>query len=89
MASSRSFHETYELKEELGKGAFSVVKKCIQKGTKKEFAAKIIDARKLTSRDFAQIRTRKQGFAGDSNTQISFVYMIISLKKASNNWFST
>ena len=51
MASSRSFHETYELKEELGKGAFSVVKKCIQKGTKKEFAVKIIDARKLTSRD--------------------------------------
>ena len=32
------------------RGAFSVVKKCIHKQTKQEYAAKIINTRKLPSR---------------------------------------
>lgn len=55
MALSRTFSETYDLKEELGKGAFSVVRRCIHKETKKEFAAKVIDAKKLTARDLHKL----------------------------------
>ena len=55
MAHTKSFHELFELKEELGKGAFSVVKKCINRETRREFAAKIIDARKLNSRDLQKL----------------------------------
>uniref|UniRef100_A0A182PNT9 Calcium/calmodulin-dependent protein kinase II association-domain domain-containing protein n=1 Tax=Anopheles epiroticus TaxID=199890 RepID=A0A182PNT9_9DIPT len=42
------FSDNYELKEELGKGAFSIVKRCVQKSTGFEFAAKIINTKKLT-----------------------------------------
>lgn len=73
--SKQAFHETYELKEELGKwvflnvdfdlvttfilicstficrrGAFSIVRRCVHKETKVEYAAKIINTRKLSSR---------------------------------------
>lgn len=50
MAASTRFSDDYELKEELGKGAFSIVKRCVQKATGFEFAAKIINTKKLTSR---------------------------------------
>ncbi|XP_060875645.1 calcium/calmodulin-dependent protein kinase type II alpha chain isoform X13 [Metopolophium dirhodum] len=49
------FSDNYELKEELGKGAFSVVRKCIQKHTGLEFAAKIINTKKLSARDFQKL----------------------------------
>ncbi|KAK7575700.1 hypothetical protein V9T40_011986 [Parthenolecanium corni] len=44
------FSDNYELKEELGKGAFSVVRRCVQKATALEFAAKIINTKKLSAR---------------------------------------
>lgn len=52
---STRFSENYELKEELGKGAFSVVRRCVQKTTGLEFAAKIINTKKLSARDFQKL----------------------------------
>ncbi|XP_066594242.1 calcium/calmodulin-dependent protein kinase type II alpha chain isoform X10 [Prorops nasuta] len=49
------FSDNYELKEELGKGAFSIVRRCVQKSTGLEFAAKIINTKKLTARDFQKL----------------------------------
>ncbi|XP_049271681.1 calcium/calmodulin-dependent protein kinase type II alpha chain isoform X45 [Rhipicephalus sanguineus] len=49
------FSDNYELKEELGKGAFSIVRRCVQKSTGNEFAAKIINTKKLSSRDFQKL----------------------------------
>ncbi|GIY43498.1 hypothetical protein CDAR_436881 [Caerostris darwini] len=45
------FSDNYELKEELGKGAFSIVRRCVQKNTGLEFAAKIINTKKLSARE--------------------------------------
>ena len=52
---STKFTDQYELKEELGKGAFSIVRKCVHKATQQEYAAKIINTRKLTSRDIQKL----------------------------------
>ncbi|KAI6227423.1 Calcium/calmodulin-dependent protein kinase [Aphelenchoides fujianensis] len=52
---STKFSDNYEVKEELGKGAFSVVRRCVQKSTNIEFAAKIINTRKLSTRDFQKL----------------------------------
>ncbi|XP_067128959.1 calcium/calmodulin-dependent protein kinase type II delta chain-like isoform X2 [Centruroides vittatus] len=49
------FSDNYDLKEELGKGAFSIVRRCVQKSTGLEFAAKIINTKKLSSRDFQKL----------------------------------
>lgn len=49
------FSDNYDLKEELGKGAFSIVRRCVQKSTGLEFAAKIINTRKLSPRDFQKL----------------------------------
>lgn len=49
------FSDNYDIKEELGKGAFSIVKRCVQKSTGLEFAAKIINTKKLTTRDFQKL----------------------------------
>ncbi|XP_022645084.1 calcium/calmodulin-dependent protein kinase type II alpha chain-like isoform X6 [Varroa jacobsoni] len=49
------FSDNYELKEELGKGAFSIVRRCVQKSTGLEFAAKIINTKKLSARDFQKL----------------------------------
>ncbi|XP_075588998.1 calcium/calmodulin-dependent protein kinase II isoform X6 [Dermatophagoides farinae] len=38
-----------------GSGAFSVVRRCVQKSTCLEFAAKIINTKKLSSRDFQKL----------------------------------
>lgn len=54
-AISTRFSDNYELKEELGKGAFSTVRRCVQKSTNYEFAAKIINTRKLSTRDFQKL----------------------------------
>ncbi|KFD71733.1 hypothetical protein M514_04296 [Trichuris suis] len=53
--SSTRFTDNYELKEELGRGAFSVVRRCVQTSTGLEFAAKIINTKKLSSRDFQKL----------------------------------
>lgn len=49
------FSELYDLKEELGKGAFSVVRRCIQRSTGLEFAAKLINIKKLSARDHLKL----------------------------------
>jgi len=54
-SSTTKFSDSYELKEELGKGAFSVVRRCIQKATGLEFAAKIINTKKLSQRDYQKL----------------------------------
>jgi calcium/calmodulin-dependent protein kinase (CaM kinase) II len=54
-ATTTKFSDNYEVKEELGKGAFSVVRRCIQKSSNMEFAAKIINTRKLNQRDFQKL----------------------------------
>ncbi|XP_057314787.1 calcium/calmodulin-dependent protein kinase type II subunit alpha-like isoform X1 [Hydractinia symbiolongicarpus] len=52
---SPKFNELYELKEELGKGAFSIVKRCVHKENRMEFAAKIFNTRKLSARDLQKL----------------------------------
>ncbi|XP_034937477.1 calcium/calmodulin-dependent protein kinase type II alpha chain isoform X17 [Chelonus insularis] len=54
-AACTRFSDNYDLKEELGKGAFSVVRRCVQKSTGLEFAAKIINTKKLSQRDFQKL----------------------------------
>jgi len=49
------FLDIYDLKEELGKGAFSIVKRCIHKENRMEFAAKIFNTRKLSTRDLQKL----------------------------------
>lgn len=41
------------------RGAFSIVKRCVQKSTGFEFAAKIINTKKLTARGMIYIHTHK------------------------------
>lgn len=48
---SNEFHETYKLQEELGFGAFSVVKSGVHLKTGKQVAVKIIDKTKLSDDD--------------------------------------
>ncbi|XP_011301766.1 calcium/calmodulin-dependent protein kinase type II alpha chain isoform X2 [Fopius arisanus] len=54
-AACTRFSDNYDLKEELGKGAFSVVRRCVQKSTGLEFAAKVINTKKLSQRDFQKL----------------------------------
>ncbi|CAH8583745.1 unnamed protein product [Schistosoma turkestanicum] len=49
------FSDLYSLKEEVGRGAFSVVRKCIQLSTGLEFAAKIINTKRLSTRDMQKL----------------------------------
>lgn len=51
----KDFSEQYVLKEDLGKGAFSVVKKAVHINTNLPYAAKIINTRRLTSRDLQKL----------------------------------
>lgn len=55
MNTSTKFSDNYDVKEELGKGAFSVVRRCVHKATGIEFAAKIINTKKLSARDFQKL----------------------------------
>jgi len=55
MIPSTRFTDEYEMKDELGKGAFSIVRRCIQKSTAQEFAAKIINTKKLSTRDYQKL----------------------------------
>ncbi|XP_008433079.1 calcium/calmodulin-dependent protein kinase type II delta 1 chain isoform X8 [Poecilia reticulata] len=49
------FTDEYQLYEELGKGAFSVVKRCMKISTGHEYAAKIINTKKLSARDHQKL----------------------------------
>ncbi|XP_048419748.1 calcium/calmodulin-dependent protein kinase type II subunit gamma isoform X2 [Stegostoma tigrinum] len=54
-ATCTRFSDDYQLYEELGKGAFSVVRRCVKLSTGQEFAAKIINTKKLSARDHQKL----------------------------------
>ena len=56
---NENFEDKYEIKEEIGEGHFAVVKKCINKNNKKEYAVKIIDKQKLEKKDIELIMQEK------------------------------
>jgi len=56
--SPKVFHNEYELKEEIGVGSYSVCKRCIHIGTKKEYAVKIIYKEKRDCEEEVQILLR-------------------------------
>uniref|UniRef100_A0A3P8V9I4 calcium/calmodulin-dependent protein kinase n=2 Tax=Percomorphaceae TaxID=1489872 RepID=A0A3P8V9I4_CYNSE len=49
------FTDEYQLFEELGKGAFSVVRRCVKISSGQEYAAKIINTKKLSARDHQKL----------------------------------
>ncbi|KAM8939039.1 calcium/calmodulin-dependent protein kinase type II subunit delta isoform 6-T6 [Pelodytes ibericus] len=49
------FTDEYQLFEELGKGAFSVVRRCMKIPSGQEYAAKIINTKKLSARDHQKL----------------------------------
>uniref|UniRef100_A0A8C9W6M2 calcium/calmodulin-dependent protein kinase n=1 Tax=Scleropages formosus TaxID=113540 RepID=A0A8C9W6M2_SCLFO len=49
------FTDEYQLFEELGKGAFSVVRRCVKVLSGQEYAAKIINTKKLSTRDHQKL----------------------------------
>eukprot|EP00731_Ephydatia_muelleri_P020140 Em0012g965a len=55
-----TFSAVYELKEELGKGAFSIVKRCIHRETGAQYAAKIINKKRLTVRDLQKLEREER-----------------------------
>uniref|UniRef100_A0A674GEI7 calcium/calmodulin-dependent protein kinase n=1 Tax=Taeniopygia guttata TaxID=59729 RepID=A0A674GEI7_TAEGU len=54
-ATCTRFTDEYQLYEELGKGAFSVVRRCVKKNSSQEYAAKIINTKKLSARDHQKL----------------------------------
>lgn len=54
-ATCTRFTDEYQLYEEIGKGAFSVVRRCVKLCTGHEYAAKIINTKKLSARDHQKL----------------------------------
>ncbi|XP_029452253.1 calcium/calmodulin-dependent protein kinase type II subunit delta isoform X10 [Rhinatrema bivittatum] len=54
-ATCTRFTDEYQLFEELGKGAFSVVRRCMKIPSGQEYAAKIINTKKLSARDHQKL----------------------------------
>ncbi|CAD5206379.1 unnamed protein product [Bursaphelenchus okinawaensis] len=57
-----SFHQEYEVKEQIGVGAYSSCKRCIQKATNNEYAVKIIDKQKRNPVEEVDILLRHSHF---------------------------
>nr|DBA32169.1 TPA: hypothetical protein GDO54_007901 [Pyxicephalus adspersus] len=54
------FTDEYQLYEEIGKGAFSVVRRCVKLCTGHEYAAKIINTKKLSARGEHLMKERNE-----------------------------
>ncbi len=48
---AREFYSKYELRDVLGKGISSIVRRCIEKSTGKEYAVKIVEYNNREERD--------------------------------------
>ncbi|OQR66961.1 ribosomal protein S6 kinase 2 alpha-like [Tropilaelaps mercedesae] len=53
-----SIHKDYEIKEEIGRGAFSVCKRCVHRSSGKEYAVKIVDKFKKDCQEEIEILLR-------------------------------
>ena len=51
----RKIENLFEIKEKIGQGHFGVVKKCIEKSSRKEYAVKIMNKNKIKEKDFRLI----------------------------------
>ncbi|XP_071952322.1 calcium/calmodulin-dependent protein kinase type II delta chain-like isoform X2 [Antedon mediterranea] len=54
------FNTNFSVKEEIGKGAFSVVKRCLHIPTSQEYAAKIINTSKMSARDLHKLQREER-----------------------------
>ncbi|XP_046667505.1 calcium/calmodulin-dependent protein kinase type II subunit delta-like isoform X3 [Homalodisca vitripennis] len=57
MPENLRFCDRYALKEELGKGAFSIVYRCVDTETNNEYAAKVIRKEKMSKRDLMKLES--------------------------------
>ncbi|KII64640.1 Calcium/calmodulin-dependent protein kinase type II subunit delta [Thelohanellus kitauei] len=51
----KKFLEEFDLEEDLGRGAFSIVRRCVHKSTNKSYAAKIVKVSKMSDRDLMKL----------------------------------
>nr|XP_020018611.1 calcium/calmodulin-dependent protein kinase type II subunit beta isoform X4 [Castor canadensis] len=87
------FTDEYQLYEDIGKGAFSVVRRCVKLCTGHEYAAKIINTKKLSARDHQKLerearicRLLKHSNIvrlHDSISEEGFHYLVFDLKQLS------
>uniref|UniRef100_A0A3B5A416 calcium/calmodulin-dependent protein kinase n=1 Tax=Stegastes partitus TaxID=144197 RepID=A0A3B5A416_9TELE len=82
------FTDEYQLYEELGKGAFSVVRRCVKLCTGQEYAAKIINTKKLSARDHQKLerearicRLLKHPNIGEDSCLRTFIYIRVCVHR--------